>query len=184
MRVNASAVAKGAYRLPTESEWEYSCRAGTETSRYFGDGPDLLGRYECFVGNSGTVQHCGWRLPNELGLFDMLANVFEWCHERHLDSPPSPDAITPDVIDDEIISGEKRLFRGQTFTGLCRRLALGDSQLGLAHGVQGGSRFPRGPDDPVIVSPFTEAVSGCVSPPGQNSSRPIPDNFRSLLESS
>src|SRR5262249_46979288 len=117
MRVDASAVAKGAYRLPTESEWEFSCRAGTETSRYFGDAPDLLGRYEWFVGNSGDcAQHCGWRLPNELGLFDMLANVFEWCHDRHLESPPSPGAITLDVIEDEAISDEKRLFRGQMFS--------------------------------------------------------------------
>ena len=67
------------YRLPTEAEWEYACRSGTITSRYYGDSTDLLDKYAWYQANSQDhAWPCGSLLPNDLGLFDMLGNVFEW----------------------------------------------------------------------------------------------------------
>jgi serine/threonine protein kinase/formylglycine-generating enzyme required for sulfatase activity len=69
------------YRLPLESEWEYACRAGTETSRYFGHTPELLPNYAWTAENSDYISHpVGSLMPNDWGLYDMLGNVMEWTH--------------------------------------------------------------------------------------------------------
>ncbi len=92
MVVDAEAVAKGGYRLPTEAEWEYACRAGTITSRCYGHAPELLASYGGYNLNLGVhADRCGQLLPNEFGLFDMLGNVLEWCHDGHTE-PASPPA--------------------------------------------------------------------------------------------
>ncbi len=68
------------YRLLTEAEWEYACRAGTASSRSYGSSANLLDRYAWTVANSGErTWPVGQKRPNDLGLFDMLGNVWTWC---------------------------------------------------------------------------------------------------------
>src|SRR5207249_2931244 len=68
------------YRIATEAEWEAACRAGTATPAFFGSDPELIPLYCWMSTNSGNhMRRVGERLPNALGLFDMLGNAFERC---------------------------------------------------------------------------------------------------------
>ena len=71
------------YRLPTEAEWEYACRAGTTTPYYFGAAESLLEQYVWYADNSDSkwMIPVGILRPNRFGLFDMNGNVLEWCQE-------------------------------------------------------------------------------------------------------
>jgi len=73
------------YSLPSEAQWEYACRAGTETRFHYGDDPGYrkLGDYAWYEANSGNKPHrVGQKKPNAWGLYDMMGNAREWCEDR------------------------------------------------------------------------------------------------------
>lgn len=114
------------YRLPTEAEWEYACRAGTQTPFYWGVEPNCkLANYGvsvflkmCQGINPGRTMKTGSFPPNPYGLYDMHGNVAEWCQDRFGDYPREPvtDPLGP-------YSHTKRVYRGgswQVSAAFCR----------------------------------------------------------------
>jgi formylglycine-generating enzyme required for sulfatase activity len=97
------------YRLPTEAEWEFTCRAGTSTRFYFGNGDDPLGDYAWYSGNSKSQIHpVGEKKANGWGFYDMHGNVWEWCEDWY--GGPLPGGSVTDPRGP--ISGANRVFRG------------------------------------------------------------------------
>jgi serine/threonine protein kinase/formylglycine-generating enzyme required for sulfatase activity len=82
------------YRLPTEAEMEYACRAGAVTSRYFGETEELLAKYSWYFDNSkARTWPVGSKKPNDLGLFDMHGNIYAWCQESFKAYPAPKDGM-------------------------------------------------------------------------------------------
>ncbi len=135
MVLSEEAVNRTGYRLPTEAEWEFFCRAGTETSRPYGESQELLSRYAwTWLNSNNQIHPPGLLLPNEFGLFDVLGNAWEWCHNGPIgnynrdETPlppyphgtkedPSPDPVPTETVDAQDRAHETwRLLRGGSYS--------------------------------------------------------------------
>jgi formylglycine-generating enzyme required for sulfatase activity len=109
------------FRLPTEAEWEYACRAGSTGQYGFGDDASVLSRYAHYSASSGgQTQRVGGKLPNAWGLHDMHGNVWEWCRDRY---SKSYYASSPTEDPEGPASGHQRVLRGGSWyvdARLCR----------------------------------------------------------------
>ncbi|MEZ6063331.1 MAG: SUMF1/EgtB/PvdO family nonheme iron enzyme [Planctomycetaceae bacterium] len=106
------------YRLPTEAEWEFACRAGTASPRYFGNSPELLPSHAWTADNSAFRSWpVGSLLPNDLGLFDMYGNAMEWCLGFGEDYPTDIGRVRVDEINEaiRIHSAGQGALRGGAF---------------------------------------------------------------------
>jgi formylglycine-generating enzyme required for sulfatase activity len=117
MKVADNLLDKTGYRLPTEAEWEYACRAGSACSRYFGMTTARLGEYSWFQNNSSErTWPVGIKKPNDAGLFDLLGNAWEWCQERALLYPTDGESTATLLDASAIIDGSgSRVLRGGAF---------------------------------------------------------------------
>jgi formylglycine-generating enzyme required for sulfatase activity len=164
MSIPAEVLKRRGYRLPTEAEWDYACRAGAITSRYYGQTTDLLGKYAWYFGNSPKHARAGGsRIPNDLGLFDMLGNVFEWVQDRHGLSPTLNDNINKsEYVEDRA----PRLLRGGSFLYLPAYVRSA-YRLWVAPAYRGTNLGFR-PSRTLLLNPFTPLPLP-PSDPGNNS---------------
>jgi len=142
------------YALPSEAQWEYACRAGTDTVRYWGDDDESMGRYANVADSTAKSEWSDWTIaettdgfkvsapvgrykPNAFGLYDMIGNVWEWCadwyDEDYYGSSPSKNPTGP-------TSGSLRVNRGGCWDyspGGCRAAYRGRDAPGGRGGILG-----------------------------------------------
>ena len=139
-----------AYRLPTEAEWEYACRAGTTNRFSFGDDPAIAPDFAWTIENSESTTHpVGLKRPNPWGLHDMHGNVWEWCVDWFA---PYPDA--PVLDPGGPATGKFKVFRGGGW----------NQEVEFA---RSGNRFMMSPSNGIYFVGFRVALGHALSPPGR-----------------
>ncbi|MCP4700060.1 MAG: SUMF1/EgtB/PvdO family nonheme iron enzyme, partial [Gammaproteobacteria bacterium] len=146
-----SAQTQEEYRLLTEAEWEYACRAGSETAYFFGDDEKRFGDYAWYSENSGGKTHpTGEKKPNAWGLYDMHGNAWEWVHDCYGYYPKEAqrNPTGPET-------GSSRVVRGSSWTGparYCRSALRSRGDPGVRDDFLG---FRLARTDPQPSYPFT-----------------------------
>jgi eukaryotic-like serine/threonine-protein kinase len=118
MKMASNYLQRTGYRLPTEAEWDYACRSRGGSVYSFGESADLLDKYAWFANNSlGKSHPVGSLKPNEIGLFDMLGNDWEWCLDAYKTFDKEGDGKAKEDIQVSmgINSMESRVMRGCSF---------------------------------------------------------------------
>jgi len=135
------------YRLPTEAEWEYACRAGTKTAWSFGDDEKALGDYAWYRENAWDMDEkyahqVELKKPNAFGLHDMYGNVYEWCHdyfeEDYYKQSPAKDPTGPTSGADRVLRGGSWFYDSRTGA---RSAFRGWGDGGSRYGPGGGLGF-------------------------------------------
>jgi formylglycine-generating enzyme required for sulfatase activity/3',5'-cyclic AMP phosphodiesterase CpdA len=146
-------VSSHGYRLPTEAEWEYACRAGSQTHWCFGDDGRELGEYAWYDANADAPQPVGQKKPNAWGLHDMHGNVWEWCWDW--------DATYPDLFLEAPLlnprgprQGSLRILRGGSFAYTASHVRCADrlANWPADRGKNWGFRCVRGPAPTTKIS--------------------------------
>ena len=161
------------YRLPTEAEWEYACRAGTTTTWYFGNdvaGLDAHGWLDTNTLNNGkpSAQEVAPKKPNPFGLFDMHGNLFEWCQDCYVEDAYSHRAGS--VVDPVVLSHndlqETRITRGGgwDWNGYDMRSALRGSAVPSFRSNRDGFRVIRVIEKYAALTSTTDKSSDTVLP--------------------
>jgi formylglycine-generating enzyme required for sulfatase activity len=144
MTLPANYLERSGYRLPTEAEWEYACRSGSTTVRFFGTSLELLPKYAWYVKNSNEhLWPVGTLMPNDFGLFDVYGNILEWCQDAFVqdyDKSPGEKALS------RFVNGSnERVQKGASFTqiGPVTRSADRSWTAPDNHSVRSGFRIAR-----------------------------------------
>jgi len=127
MSIPADALERTGYRLPTEAEWEYACRAGTKTVYSFGDDSKLLGDHAWFKLNApDKTRPVGSKVPNPWGLYDTHGNVWEWTLDPFYDYPsvPATDPRGPAKGDTRPLRGSGVSTAGMQWEAVHQRSAI------------------------------------------------------------
>ena len=122
MKLPGDVLTRTGYRLLTETEWEFAARAGTITSRFFGESEEFAHDYVCYARE--TLTPVGAFRPNPFGLFDVLGNVGEWCHSDWTEYPEVAGASLVGQADQPVSDRAERVVRGIAYRYHGRELRI------------------------------------------------------------